>query len=88
MFRAVYKHIEHCKLLWSGVATFSPVCIDDFVVEQWSWGLLSPQLVQRLMDKAKEDLEAHANGIVDFAEVEDLHQSVHLDLQNAMRSAT
>ena len=30
MFRAVYKHIEHCKLLWSGVPTFSPVCIGEF----------------------------------------------------------
>ena len=50
----------------------APSALASFLVEQWSWGLMSPQQVQRLMDKAKEDLEAHANGTLDFAEVERL----------------
>lgn len=41
-------------------------------MEQFAWGLMSPHKIQHLMSLAKEDLIAHANGTLDWAEVEAL----------------
>jgi len=42
------------------------------LVGLWSWGLLSPQTLQTIASKAKEDLLSHAAGTLDFREIERL----------------
>ena len=46
-----------------------PSSLISYVLELWSWGALSPQYVQIIISKMKEDLLAHSQGVLDVDEV-------------------
>ena len=66
----------------------------SYLVTLWSWGMISPQLLQSIMGKAAADMEAHKLGKLDFDEVSRLagiggagssSQNAMRDLQNHMK---
>ena len=56
-------------------------------MELWSWGRLSPQTLRVIVDKARQDILAYADGKLDFEEIEQL-SAIGADghaAQNALR---
>ena len=43
-----------------------------FLLELWSWGFMSPQTIQRIMFRVREDLLAAAAGELDWAVIDEL----------------
>ena len=52
----------------------APSALVGYLVALWSWGLLSPQTLQKIVSKAKEDILSHAAGTLDFSEIESLSE--------------
>lgn len=53
-------------------ASLAPSALVTHLVELWSWGLISPQTLQQIVSKARDDMLAYAGGTLDFSEVEHL----------------
>lgn len=63
--RAAHAEEARCANLKTSV-------LATYLLQLWSWGLMSPQQLQSIMAKMKEDLEAHANRELDVREVDRL----------------
>ena len=53
-------------------ATLKSSSLVAFLLQQWSWGLISPQFVQAVMSRAHEDIVAATEGTLDMKSVAQL----------------